>query len=62
MALMNSLVWWVITPSHWLMVSREWRGLRLIRAEPPCWKGEIQIEPLVLGWQSKEAAKPSTRE
>lgn len=34
---------------RWFMVVRHWR-VRYARAEAPCWKGEIQIGPLVYAW------------
>jgi hypothetical protein len=34
----------------WLMVLRRWR-VRVIAAAGPCWKGEIQLGPVLLGWQ-----------
>lgn len=35
----------------WLMIGmRRWR-MRYIKAEPPCWKGEVQVGPLIIGWQ-----------
>jgi hypothetical protein len=40
--------WWVM----WIDGSR-WR---LVRAEAPCWKGELQIGRLVIGWEAKESA------
>jgi hypothetical protein len=45
------LTWWLM----WIDGSR-WR---YIRAEGPCWKGEIQAGRLVLGWQrATEAVAP----
>lgn len=38
----------------WVMWSwHDWR-LSYIRAEQPCMKAEIQVGPLLLGWQSRE--------
>ena len=41
--------YWFMTAHHWLLIVKAWR-LRLIRAESPCWKGELQIGPMVIGW------------
>lgn len=38
------LAWWCIFPA----VERR---VRFIRAEAPCWKGEIQIWRIVLAWE-----------
>lgn len=35
---------------RWFLVARHWQII-FIRAEPPCWKGEVQIGPFVYGWQ-----------
>lgn len=38
----------------WLMnVDGPWR-LRYVRAERPCWKGEVQIGRLVFGWHRRD--------
>ena len=36
----------------WLMCGYVW-SWRFIRAEGPCWKGEIRVGPFTLGWQRK---------
>lgn len=35
-----------------IFLSRGW-GLHVIRAEGPCWKGEVQIGRVVLQWQAQ---------
>jgi hypothetical protein len=35
----------------WAMLGKSWLGLRYIKAEPPCNKGEIRIGWLTIGWQ-----------
>ena len=32
---------------------------RIIRAEAPCWKGEVQLGRFVLGWQRLPSKGPS---
>lgn len=35
---------------YWFLIAHIWR-LSFIPAEPPCWKGEVQLGPFVFGWQ-----------
>lgn len=42
----------------WLIVVDRW-AWRFIRAEPPCWKGELQIGPLVIGWEKRTSDRLS---
>lgn len=37
--------WWLMWVDH--------RRFYFARAEGPCWKGELQIGPLVFGWQTE---------
>lgn len=39
----------------WIMCPVACWRVRLIRAEGPCWKGEVQIGPVVIGWDRKPA-------
>lgn len=35
----------------WAMFVRKSDGIRYVKAEAPCWKGEIVLWRLVIGWQ-----------
>ncbi|MDP3940360.1 MAG: hypothetical protein Q8R92_19775 [Deltaproteobacteria bacterium] len=39
----------------WFLVLKTWR-IRHIPADGPCWKGEIQVGPFLIGWQSRATA------
>lgn len=41
----------------WVMNVRPW-GVRCVRADGPCWKGEIQIGPILVGWQRAHVEAP----
>jgi hypothetical protein len=40
----------------WFLLLRTWR-IHYIQAREPCWKGEIQVGPLLFGWQNKSPTK-----
>jgi len=40
----------------WFMRLPDWR-VRFIRSEAPCWKGEIQVGCLLIGWQAGKEPK-----
>jgi hypothetical protein len=52
--------------NFWLMVNDDRGDWRFIRAEAPCWKGELRMSfrwfRVVIGWQRKPVAVLDTAE
>ncbi len=42
------------TTRVWYLTAKRCRLFRVIRAEPPCWKGEVQFLWFVIGWECEE--------
>jgi hypothetical protein len=37
----------------WVMCTSQWSPWKFIRAEGPCWKGEVRFGLLTFGWQAR---------
>jgi hypothetical protein len=47
---------------RWCLMCVDHRRFRFVRAEAPCWKGELQIGRLVFIWASSDPVVTAGRE